>query len=124
MKQIDESKLRGWAKQTHMELKDLKRRITHLEVQPLLQDQKEPDYVKFQPIRYPPVWLPKLRKRHARLCQVQNWTLVDGKLTSLETGSVDPGEVYLAVHREAVLEGKEIPGFDEWLKGLERIRND
>ena len=87
-----------------------------MEVLPLLKEQKESDYVKFQPIRYPPVWLPELQERRTRLCQVQNWTSVGGKLTSLETGTVDAGEVYLAVHREAVLAGEQIPDFDEWLR--------
>lgn len=123
-KPTDQTKLRQWAKQTQMELRDLKRRITHLEVVPIMKEQPETDYVKFQPIRYPPKWLPELQEQRARLCQVQYWTPVsDGKLTSLETGTVRTGSVYLAVHREDVLAGKEIPDYGEWLRGIAGVQD-
>ena len=96
---------------------------------PLLTETKEQDYVEYDPIHYPPVWLEELRQTEARLCQVQHWTYVgeqDGRdmLSSLKTGTVEAGLVYLAVHKKQCLEGKEIPDYEEWLKGLGANHNE
>jgi hypothetical protein len=110
-KKLDETKLRGWAKEAQRRIEALERKVEYEEVP------------KYDPVPYHPIPLKdrhEFYSRRDKLRQVQIWTSA-GKdeqgnhlLCSLDwPGPLLAGTVYWAVHDMDNLEP-----FDEWLNRL------
>jgi hypothetical protein len=123
-KKLDETKLRGWAKDAQKRIDEALKRIGALEhtvasisVQRSIQGEDRYDPVPRHPI--PLKDRGAFYKRRDRLRQVQIWTPAgedeDGRLLlcSLDwSGKVDAGELYLATHDIDSI--REEP-YEEWL---------